>query len=205
MIEPEVSSLIQVERHIADGRELIVQQRKILMSLALSGGDIGVAVFVLRTLLESQRLHEQHHQQLLIKLARRSALRKSEAASASLEGLSRKGGSVHGSRLGLRGAVTHLGGELVHRSRSWDRPPLSAEQTGVYCMRNTSDRGRYGSRARGVGVTSAALVGMRRAPTEADALRFKSSGSLAMLLATRRASSRVKPLAMSASANVGWP
>ena len=78
MIEPKVTLLIQVERHIADGRELIAQQRKILMSLALSGGDIGVAVSVLRTLMESQRLHEQHHQQLLIKLARRRASRRSE-------------------------------------------------------------------------------------------------------------------------------
>ena len=71
MIEPKVTLLIQVERHIADGRELIAQQRKILMGLALSGGDIGVAVSVLRTLMESQRLHEQHHQQLLIKLAQK--------------------------------------------------------------------------------------------------------------------------------------
>ena len=49
MIEPKVTSLIQVERHIADSRELIGKQRKILMGLALSGGDITVPVSVLRT------------------------------------------------------------------------------------------------------------------------------------------------------------
>ena len=71
LIEPKKALLIQVERHIADGRALIAQQRKMLMSLALSGADISKAVSVLRTLLESQRLHEQHHQQLLIELARK--------------------------------------------------------------------------------------------------------------------------------------
>ena len=70
VLEPKEALLIQVERHIADGRELIAQHRKILVSLALSGADTGVAVSILRTLLESQRLHEKHHRQLLIKLAR---------------------------------------------------------------------------------------------------------------------------------------
>jgi hypothetical protein len=58
------------ERYIAEGQALIDQQRRVILDLVLSGGDFSAAVAMMRRLLESQRLQEQHYHRILIKLAR---------------------------------------------------------------------------------------------------------------------------------------
>jgi hypothetical protein len=60
------------ERYIAEGQTLIDQQRRVILDLVLSGGDFSAAVAMMRRLLESQRLQEQHYHRILIKLARPS-------------------------------------------------------------------------------------------------------------------------------------
>jgi hypothetical protein len=60
------------ERYIAEGQALIEQQRQVIVALVLSGGDFSAAVAMMRSLLESQRLQEEHYHRILIKLARPS-------------------------------------------------------------------------------------------------------------------------------------
>jgi hypothetical protein len=64
------------ERNIAEGKALIAQQRQIISTLAMNGGDFSWSVAAMRDLLEKQRLHEQRYHSLLIKLARSNKKRR---------------------------------------------------------------------------------------------------------------------------------
>jgi hypothetical protein len=58
------------ERNITESKALIAQQRQIISTLAIDGGDMSWAMAATRDLLENKRLYEQHYHRLLTKLAR---------------------------------------------------------------------------------------------------------------------------------------
>jgi hypothetical protein len=68
--EPELSlkHLEQAERRIAEGKDHIARQEGIIARLVSCGHDTSEAEALLVTLLESQRLHEQHRRSILDEL-----------------------------------------------------------------------------------------------------------------------------------------
>lgn len=56
--------LVMVEGHIAKGLKSIERQRGVIDRLAANGLDLVRAKDVLRFLLETQKLHQQHHDRL---------------------------------------------------------------------------------------------------------------------------------------------
>jgi hypothetical protein len=56
--------LAMVERHVARGLEMIAEQRNRILLLEKHGRDLYLANDVLKRLLETQALHEQHRDRL---------------------------------------------------------------------------------------------------------------------------------------------
>jgi hypothetical protein len=60
--------LAMVEGHIAKGLKSIERQRAVIDRLAANGLDLARSKDVLRLLLETQELHQEHHDRLRIQL-----------------------------------------------------------------------------------------------------------------------------------------
>ena len=56
--------LLMVERHVERGEAMIAEQRARIARLADMGFDVARSNDVLRCLLETQKLHEQHRERL---------------------------------------------------------------------------------------------------------------------------------------------
>ena len=66
--------LLTVERHVERGKVMIAEQQARIVRLADMGCDVASANDVLRRLLETQELHEQHRERLKRELGLISAL-----------------------------------------------------------------------------------------------------------------------------------
>jgi hypothetical protein len=60
--------LAQIERHIAQGEQTVASQRKRIEKLEKQGLDATTSRALLTTLLETQRLRQEHRTRLLIEL-----------------------------------------------------------------------------------------------------------------------------------------
>jgi hypothetical protein len=63
--ELNLKHLEQAERRIAEGKDHIARQEGIIARLVSRGHDTSEAEVLLATLLNSQRLHEQHRRSIL--------------------------------------------------------------------------------------------------------------------------------------------